>query len=186
MGGIDTGAMNGHGHHRRPLLARRASSYTPRNYLRPPARRLRVLCMFIAVAFLQGSSFAIFSMTPSLSTELFASVSEPDLTWTLNCNNIAQAFFIPACIYALRRRKIPPGCSTSTTGLRAVGVIGALSQMVQSLLWSATTFFPAWRGVSAVLFAGACFGGVCTGCVQARGFPDAPRHAGTQYHICAR
>ena len=107
-----------------------------------------------------------------------ASVTEPDLTWTLNCNNIAQAFFIPACIYALRRRKIPPGCSTSTTGLRAVGVIGALSQMVQSLLWSATTFFPAWRGVSAVLFAGACFGGVCTGCVQARGFPDAPRHAG--------
>ena len=186
MGGIDTGAMNGHGHHRRPLLARRASSYTPRNYLRPPARRLRVLCMFIAVAFLQGSSFAIFSMTPSLSTELFASVTEPDLTWTLNCNNIAQAFFIPACIYALRRRKIPPGCTSATTGLRAVGVIGALCQVVQSLLWSATTFVPAWRGVSAVLFAGACFGGVCTGCVQARGPLDLPWHATARYRIYIR
>ena len=53
---------------------------------------------------------------------------------------------------------------------KPVGVIGALCQVVQSLLWSATTFVPAWRGVSSVLFAGACFGGVCTGCVQIRLF----------------
>ena len=165
MGGAlaDRGPMNGHS--RRPLLPRRASS-TARNYLRPPAKRLRTLAMFIAIAFLQGSSFAIFSITPTLTQELFDSVVETDLAWTLNFNNIAQAIFIPLCIFLLRRRKPPPGCTPAGTGLRAVGVIGALSQTFQSLLWSAATFFPRWRFATLVLFAGACFGGVCTGCVQ--------------------
>lgn len=42
------------------------------------------------VAFLQGSSFATFSMMVGTSLHLFPGLTETLIPWTLNCNNIAQ------------------------------------------------------------------------------------------------
>ena len=57
-----------------------------------------MLSLFCLVSFVQGASFATFSMLPGLSLDLFAALAEEHLPWSLNCNNITQALFIPALV----------------------------------------------------------------------------------------
>eukprot|EP00966_Prymnesium_polylepis_P310654 7177422-Prymnesium_polylepis.1 len=63
---------------------------TIHNSERPPAARWRVLSLASMVAFLQGSSFATFSMMVGTSLKLFPILNDDIIPWTLNCNNITQ------------------------------------------------------------------------------------------------
>ena len=147
-----------------PMLRRRNT--TVLNISKPPRARRLVLLAFVAVAFLQGASFATFSMVPKLAKDLFSGITEDSLAWTLNCNNVAQALFIPGAIWLLRKRKTPPGGGIVSTGLRATVVLAAAAQSLQSLLWCGATLVPHSALVVPMLFMGACAGGICTGCVQ--------------------
>jgi hypothetical protein len=105
------------------------------NVLAPPRERFRILAAFSLVAFLQGASYATFALAPSLSTKLFPTLDTQLENWTLNCNNIAQALFIPGAIYMLRKRKATAGGPLPTTGLRSISIVAAAMQLAQSLLW---------------------------------------------------
>ena len=135
------------------------------------ARRLRsyVLTAYIMVSFLQGFSFATFSMLPDVSADLFGddTMDLTNLSWTLNCNNVAQAFFIPMAIWLLMKQDNRLlGGRTRRTGLRATVVIAALMQTAQCALWVAASYNPHLVSIEYALFVGACCGGVCTACLQ--------------------
>ena len=106
-----------------PALKRRPSlgDFGGPNSTRAKALRNYVLAAYILVSFLQGFSFATFSMLPDVSMDLFGEdqLDLSDLSWTLNCNNVAQAIFIPAAILLLRKQDqgVLKGHSTRT-GLR--------------------------------------------------------------------
>jgi len=131
------------------------------NVLIPPQRRWRVLLGFAAIAFLQGSSFACFSMMPAAAIDLFPAFTLDNLPWTLNCNNVAQMLFIPFCIYLLRKSQ------RGSTGLRQTALIASVCQLLQALLWVFCLSIAHENDLSlVVLLIGASMGGIVTGCVQ--------------------
>jgi MFS family permease len=140
---------------------------TALNITQPPQLRLRVLALFVGVTFSQGLSFATFSMVPQISKDLFPSLTDNQLAWTLNSNNVAQAVFIPCAIWLLRKRPPLPGGRPPLTGLRTTAILAGLAQAAQCLVWcAAATLLPRSAAAPYLLLLGGCFGGVCTGCVQ--------------------
>ena len=138
-----------------------------RNADSPPVRRFRVIAAFMAVAFLQGLSFATFALVPELSLLLLPTLTLDLEGWTLNCNNFAQMVFIPLAIFLLRNRKAPPGGGLAPSGLRITGVIAVCMQFTQSMLWYVAVLLPPESPlVNVLLILGSCAAGVCTGCVQ--------------------
>lgn len=119
----------------------RRASTTYFNMRKAPDRRRPVLAVFCIVSFLQGASFATFSILPGLSLELFARLRLEHLPWSLNCNNIAQALFIPGAIWMIRKKTplaavgasdalLPP--VLPPTGLRNITLVAAVTQLLQS------------------------------------------------------
>lgn len=138
-----------------------------RNADLPPVRRFRVIATFMAVAFLQGLSFATFALVPDLSLRLLPTLTLDLEGWTLNCNNLAQMVFIPFAIFLLRKRDAPPGGGLAPSGLRITCVIAVVMQFTQSMLWYATVLLPPESPlINVFLILGSCAAGVCTGCVQ--------------------
>ena len=149
-----------------PTLKRKVSlgDFGGPSSARAKALRNYVLGAYVAVSFLQGFSFATFTLVPGLTLDLFGrdNLDLADLSWTLNCNNVAQAVFIPAAIFLLRKQDVGfLRGQTRRTGLRATVVIAAWMQTVQCALWVAATWCPTLHSIEAALFVGACCGGVC-------------------------
>jgi hypothetical protein len=106
-----------------PRMMRVRQNTTTLNMARPAKERFRVLGLYSMVAFLQGASFATFSMVPATSLSLFPALKEEHLPWTLNCNNITQ---VRSSVAGHREGSLQP-LLTTHRGLRASRTAAAIA-----------------------------------------------------------
>jgi hypothetical protein len=115
-----------------------------------------VLCVVQGI-FVQG---AVWASVPRLSEQILPNLSDSDLSWQINANNIGQALVVPFSAWLL----------TTKRGLRNTMLLAGGFQVVQALLWAfigaAPESFRESRSAEILVAMGAAIGGAGTAFTQ--------------------
>jgi hypothetical protein len=121
-----------------------------------------VITLFVTLCVVQGVFVqgAVWSSNPRLSEKIFPNMSDSDLSWQINANNLGSIVMLPFSAWLLTQKR----------GLRKTMLLAGVFQVVQALMWAfagaAPMSFREGRTAEILIALGAFIGGAGTSFTQ--------------------